>query len=340
MNLEWDVEFLLIPSVNAADTTPGLEPLLLNGLAMIGTTPLGRFLLDSSKCSSGSARRITRNNLAQANGEITHRKFKSGEVIELNVQLWETEHDPACAGTLRKMADTIGEYLEAMANNDGRVVWFPSPWPDDADPPNPRMLDAARSMGPSGNDATGASFVSVVTEKDENAKLWDVTFAFLSPYPYATDFMNWPADPDEIAEFADSGGDGSVTVVNEGNVAYQPVLRIYGDSLMSGLEVDGFTLVNYSSVDEMGDPLKVVYDQSNPGGFTIAPGFWIEIDTFRSTVQMKQASGADTANAKACITVLETDFFQLEPGNNDLHLHWHGPNPGLKAEVVYRNAWA
>lgn len=338
MNLEWDVDFLVIPSVDAADTTPGLPDLPLNTPVTLGTRPLGIFLLDSAKCQMGSARRITRNNLAQADGELTHRKFKTGYVMELATQLWERVDDPACAGTLREMADLLAEYLEAMANNNGQVVWFPSPWPADAATPNPRVLDRARSMGPSGNDSTGSGFVSVATQKDENAKLWEVTFAFLSPFPYVTDYMDWPTSPDAVADFAE-GADGSTTVANEGTVPYHPVLRIYGDSL-GGDDVDGFTLTNNSVVDEIGDPLQIVYDQNNPGGFPISPGFWIEIDTFLSTVQMKNNAGTHTANAKPGINVLKTDFFQLDPGNNDLDLAWHGPHNGLKAEVIYRNAWA
>jgi hypothetical protein len=342
MILEWDIPFVLISPVNAADTTPGLGPLPINALVESEGDALGYFLLDPAKCSSGAARRITRNNLAQADGEITHQKFKSGYVVELNVQLWErsgAEGIPACAGALRQMGDILGEYLEAIANVDGQLVWWPSAWPAGGSAPNPRMLDMARSMGPSGDG--GAGFVSVVREKDPDGPLTTITFALLSALPYVTDYMNWPDSPDEIATFAE-GADGGITVVNAGNVAYEPVLRIYGapSSDPPGTEVDGFTLVNYSAVDEMGNPLQIVYDRGLPGAFPISKGFWIEIDTFRSDVRMVNAAGTHGANAKACIDVLNTDFFQLEPGNNDLHLHWHGSQPGVKAEVVYRNAWA
>lgn len=332
MNLEWDVEFLLIPSVNAAGTTPGLVGLPFNELVSVGEAGLGYFFLDSSKCSAGAARRITRNNLAQADGEITHRKFKSGYIFEINTQLWETTEDPACAGSLRVMADILAEYLEAVANNDGQLVWFPSAWPEGSDAPNPRLLDQCRSMGPSGNDATGASFVSVVTEKDENAKLWDVTFALLSPFPYVTDFMNYPDSPDEVVDFA-NGTSGNVTINNDGNVDYHPVLRVYGPS-------DAFTLVNESVVDEIGNPLQIVYDTSLPGAssLTIPSGGYVEIDTFKSLVKLHQAGGG-TDNAKSAINVLETDFFALAPGANVLSLTWMGGGAGM-GEVVYRNAWA
>lgn len=339
MILEWDRPFVLISPVNAAGTYPGLGPLAINALVELGGDPLGYFLLDPSRCSSGAARRVTRNNLAQADGEITHRKFKSGYVVELNMQLWErtgAEGVPACAGALRQMGDLLGEYLEAIANNDGQLVWWPSPWPADGPAPNPRMLDMARSLGPSGDG--GAGFVSVVREKDADGPLTAVTFALLSPLPYVTDYMDWPDSPDAVVDFAESG-DGTVTVTNEGNVPYSPVLRVYGAALGSPDTVEGFTLTNHSAVDERGHPLQIVYDGTRTGAFNIANGYWIEFDTFRSTVKMKNNAGSSN-NAKSCINVLATDFFQLEPGDNDLELEWAGPQDGRKAEVIYRNAWA
>jgi len=339
MIVEWDIPFFLISPVNAADTSPGLAPLPFNTLASEGSAPLGYYLLDPARCSSGAARRITRNNLAQADGEITHRKFKTGYVIELTTQLWQqkgSEGEPACAGVLREMADLLSEYLEAIANTDGQLVWFPSPWPTDGPAPNPRMLDKARSMGPSGVGDSG--FVSVVTEKDTDSPLTTVTFALLSALPYVTDYMNWPDSPDEVAVFAE-GADGSTTVVNEGSTAYSPVIRVYGASLGSPSTVEGFTLVNHSVVDEIGEPLQIVYDGTRSGAFHISNGYWIEIDTFRSTVRMINNAG-NSDNAKSGIDVLATDWFQLEPGNNDLELFWQGPTPGVKAEVIYRNAWA
>ena len=201
---EWDNEWQLIPSVNFADTVPGLGPLMFNELISAGTTPLGFMLLDSAKCVGGSARRLTRRNLAQADGELTYRKFKTGFVIELTAQLWETVESPACDGVLRELSDLLAGYLEACANNDAQLVWQPSAWPVDGPEPNPRLLDQARSMGPSGNDASGSGFVSVTTQRDEGSPLTEVTFAFLSPFPYVTDYMNWPASPDENASSVDT----------------------------------------------------------------------------------------------------------------------------------------
>lgn len=329
MQLEWDGVFYLVPSVDAAGTSPGLEALPFNIPVSVGTVDLGIFLLDSARCQAGSARRITRNNLAQADGEITHRKFKTGYVFELNAQLWETVENPACAGTLREMADVLGEYLEAAANADAQLIWFPGAWPEGSDPPNPRILDLARSMGPSGSGDSG--FVSVVTEKGEDAQLFDVTFALLSPLPYVTDFMNYPSDPDETATFATGLGDESITITNDGNTAFFPVIQVYGPATE-------FILINESVLDEIGNPLRIAYDSSQIGALPIAAGQYVEIDCFRNTVKLHLAGGG-TDNAKSGIVVPDSDFFPLEPGANNLVVTDWAFDPGSKIDILYRNAW-
>jgi hypothetical protein len=327
--LEWDgIEFQLIPSVDAAGTAPALSPLLVNAEVVWNSTHLGYYMLDRTKCQAGAARRITRNNLAQADGEITHRKFKSGYVIELNMQLWDQIGEggvPACAGVLRKMGDVLGEYLEAMANNDGQLIWFPSTWVGDPTP-NPRMLDQARSMGPSGSDSSGSSFVSVVVEEDPEGPLVSVTFALLSPLPYLTDFMNYPTTPDETTSFS-----STATITNDGSAAYDPVIRVHGPC-------SGFWLSNLSALDEIGVPLSIYYDSHGMGvpSLTIPSGGYAEVDTFTNTVILHQPGGG-TDNAKGAIDPRQTDYFQLMPGTNDLLVTYFG-SPGT-VDVIWRNAW-
>lgn len=334
MILEWDVPFTLIPSVGAAGTTPALPQLPFNQQVEFLSQNLGWFMLDPAKCQSGAARRITRNNLAQADGEITHRKFKSGHVIELNVQLWEDPLSgvgPACAGTLRQMGDLLGEYLEAISNNDGMLVWQPSGWPDPMVLPNPRVLDKCRSMGPSGNDSSGASFVSVITEKDPAGPLTDVTFALLSPLPYITDYMNWPTSPDEVTVMTGGGGLLTASITNEGSAFYNPVIQVYGPC-------DGFALTNLSVQDEVGNDLQLVYDDTLAGGFAIPSGSYVEIDMFRSTA-IQHNPGGGTDNAKRNIDPQLTDYWQLAPGLNNIQLLYYG-GPGAGANIIWRNAWA
>lgn len=128
VTLEWDVDFIL--------STP-YGDLPFNSLASSGTTPVGYFMLDSTACIAGTARRVTRTNIAQAGGEITHKKYRSGYAMELTVQLWETIGEggkPAERAVVREMADLLMLHLNSIDNADGRIRWAPSG-------ANERMLD-------------------------------------------------------------------------------------------------------------------------------------------------------------------------------------------------------
>jgi hypothetical protein len=309
--LEWDVPFELI-------TPQGTLP--LNALASSGTTQLGFYLLDPSRCQAGAARRVTRHNIAQADGEITHRKFKSGHVIELVIQLWQhaqkyesgREGQPACDGILRAMGDLLALHLNSIENADGRLQWTPSAIPGQSQPVD-RMFDKVRSLGPSGQGQQG--FVSVIAEKDSGSPLTTVTFALLSPFPYA---MDAPQTTTNIATGA--------TVTNGGDSNFWPVLRVYGPT-------NGFTITNTSALDDTGNPLKLVYDSTLPGAQSILSGHYAEIDTFRSTVYL-DGSGA---NLKAGIDVANTDFWPLVPGANVLTVSGY---TGSTINMLWQNAYS
>jgi hypothetical protein len=318
---EWDVPFFLQPSDGS------LPPLPINQQVMDGSSELGFFLLDPARCSAGAARRITRNNIAQADGEITHRKFKTGYVVELNMQLWERAGvggQVACGGTLRRMADLLDEYLEAIANNDGQLVWQPSAYPVGGSAPNERMLDQARSMGPSGSGSAGASFVSIVTEKDPESPLLVVTFALLSPLPYAID------EPLETTDIT-----AGATVTNPGNAAYFPVLRASNLGFL-GSSITGFTVTNESVTDENGVPLALVFDSTLPGGEPLLSGEW-EFDMFLNTATI--ATATPPTDVRADIDARQTDFWPLAPGANTITVSGVTGDGTLQLLLDWRAAW-
>lgn len=283
MILEWDVPFLL--------TTPE-GTLAFNQQVMLDSDPLGWYILDRARCSAGAARRITRNNLPQADGEITHRKFRSGQVLELNVQMWEDQNLPACGGVLREMGDLLELHLNAIENADGRLQWTPTTWPTGGTPLVDRMADSVRSLGPSGQGDGG--FVSVVVEEDADSPLTVVTFALLTPLPY---LMDAPQTTTDIT----AGG----TLTNTGNADFFPVMKVYGPT-------DTFTITNTSVTDEQGNPLEVRYDTALPGAASIAAGHYAEIDFFRNTIYLD----GNSSNLKPGIDVTVTDLFPLVPGPN------------------------
>lgn len=307
MILEWD---------NAWQLTTPEGNLPINQLASVGTTPLGYYILDRTRCSAGVARRITRTNLPQADGEITHRKFKAGFVLELNVQFWETigsEAVPACGGTLREMGDLLDLHLNAIENADGRIQWEPTTWPGTGPTLGQRMVDKCRALGPSGQGGD-SGFVSVVVEHDAEGPLVNATFALLSPLPYAMDV-------EQITTHMTTGA----TLTNLGTTNFFPVMQVHGPAT-------GFAITNTSVTDEFGNELSLVYDSTLPGAVPIASGHYAEIDFFRQTIYLD----GHFANLKAGINVTLSDFFPLVPGANVLAV---APYAGTGIDVLWQSAY-
>lgn len=312
MILEWSNAWQLLPP----DAT-GLDPLLFNQQVYRlsdGSAPLGFFFLDGSKCAAGAAQRITRSNIAQADGEITHRKFKSGQVLELTVQLWQDIEHPACDGVLREMGDLLDLYLTSIENDDGIIQWTPTPFPGDGALYD-REFVQLRSLGPSGQGAS--SFVSVNAERDEASVLTTVTFALLSPIPYAIDATQ------TTTEITDG-----TTVINTGNADSFPVLKVFGPT-------DSFAITNESILDEQGNPLSIAYDASLPGAVSLGMGDYAEIDFFRNTIYL---NGNEAASLKAGINVMLTDFWPLIPGENLFGVS--GGYAGDLIQMLWQSAWA
>lgn len=298
VTVEWDVPFIL--------SSP-YGDLPFNTLASNGTTPVGYYLLDSTACMAGTARRVTRTNIAQAGGEITHKKYRSGYAMELTAQLWETsgiDGKPAEKSVLREMADFLMLHLNALDNEDGRIRWAPSG-------ANERMLDRVRMLGPS-IDGAGSS-VSVVVSKDAATPLRTVTFALLSPFPYAMDY----------AEIDTPIADGaSVALDNIGNSEFWPVIKVHGPT-------SAFSLINNDVLGDDGEALQIVYDATLPGAVPIESGHYAEIDCFRNTVYLD----GDGANLKPGIDILQSDFWPLVPGSNTITV-------GANIDILWQSAYA
>lgn len=304
---EWDIPMTL-------QTPAGDLP--FNQHLVVGTSPLddlGYFLLDSSKCSTGVARRVTRTNLAQADGEITHRKFKTGYVVQLSAQLWASREPdlPACAGELRAMIDYLGLILNSIDNEDGRLVWQPSQRAGETIAQ--RALSPVRVLGASGEGSGG--FATVVLEKDADGPLVEVTFAMLCQLPYAQD----------AAQTTTALADGVHThIFNGGNADYFPVVWVDGPT-------NTFTLTNYSNLDDQGNPLQIEYlGTALPGGATIAGGHFVEFLFWQNTAYLDR----NGANLKPGIDIPASDFWTLVPGDNDIVLS------GASGSIFWQNAYA
>lgn len=304
MILEWENAWQLISPAGTLN---------FNADVSLGTVPLGHYLLDRTKCAAGTALRVTRTDLPQADGELTHRKFRSGYVLELNVQLWSYgKGQPACDGTLREMGDLLDLHLNALMNADGRILWQPSSWPDNGPVLSQRMVDKVRFLGPSGTGASG--FTSVAVEQDPDGPGVSVGFALLSPVPYAVDFTQ-----------IETNIVGGATLFNAGNADFYPVMQVHGPCT-------SFAITNNSVTDENGTVLSLVYDSTLPGAVTIGGGHYAEIDFFRETIFLD----GHFADLSAGIDATLSDFFPLVPGNNALTV---GAYTGSEIDVLWQSAY-
>src|SRR4051794_36163032 len=97
--IEWDVPFWL-------ETTAGT--LRFNDTSSGAS---GLFALVPEGCKAQRDLRIVSDPVPQADGEIFHRRFRSGTEVTLQVQLWETENDMACGSVLREMYEELLGHL-------------------------------------------------------------------------------------------------------------------------------------------------------------------------------------------------------------------------------------
>ena len=130
-----------------------------------------------------------------------------------------------------------------------------------------------------------------------------VTFGVVSPFPY--EMSEAEATPNSITD------GGSSALVNLGSTRFWPVFKVYGST-------SAFTITNTTT------GLTIVYSGTAIGG-----GDYVEIDTFRGTVYLN-GSGA---NRLASIDFINTDFFPLEPGTNNVSI------TGANCDVLWNSAW-
>lgn len=262
-----------------------------------------QFILDPDKCQAGSAKRVTRDNTAQRGGEILHKHFKTGFVMQIggiyaNVLNPDgCEMEPLCGSDLVELDDLLMLNLDAMENVDGSIAWTPTGFTD-------RAVFGARWLGPDG--IGGAAFTAVLVERDD--QIWSgFQVALVSPFPYAVD----------AAVTETSLEDGTpVTVTNNGTTEYWPVVEVYGPT-------SAFTITNNTT------GLTLSYNAGFPGAGPILSGHLIEFDYFRNTAYFDY----DQNPAMAGIDVAQSDFWSLVPGDNEIEIA--GADGLLKWQSAY-----
>lgn len=266
-----------------------------------------RFLLVPAECSARLPVRVTTDDdVPQGDGQIPHRRWRSGYSAHLAVQLWKDD-GPACGADLVEMLDLLGCYLNPMVRTgtqagspNARLIWTPTGADD-------RMFDRIQLRAEPFPSLDAGGITKVEFDIDT-----------LLPYYMAT------TEDDTVIAL-----DGSASIVNGGNTDFYPVIRVNGPT-------SAFTITNNSVLDPFGNPLQIVYDDSLPGADAIGNGDYVEIITFLGTAYLN----GNSANLKAGIDMRQSDFWPLAPecqldGNpNDIEI------TGADALVLSNWAWA
>lgn len=254
---------------------------------------LDGYVHDPANCDVGLTVRSTVQNIPQGDGDLVHARWKSGYVLKLVWQLWDAGQI-ALGATRREMYEELMLHLNAILNADGRYQWTPTGASD-------RFVDGLRLLEwPDPTVATNP--------------LKQVAVTLDTRFPYAID----------AAQTTVTVG-ASTTVTNDGNVPFYPVIKVYG-------AFTAFTLTNESVLDDDGNPLQIVYDDSLPGAEAVDAGHYAEITTFGGGKVYLDGSGD---NLKKGINVLESEFFPLAPGDNTITL-----SGAESADFLVNGAWA
>lgn len=196
---DWTVPFSLTSAVYSATLLPFNE-------AFSFSAGSGIYLLREDACSLNTDVRSTKDNVPQADGSILHCRYLTGMEMNLTVQLWENQANPACDQLQQEMMDTLMGYLYGLLNagdNQGRISWTPNGGSSATS--TQRMLDDIRLLTYPVETHTGV--------------LAELAFTVDCALPYAEDLTQLaPSIPG--------------TVVNAGNRPTYPVWQIYSGNFI------------------------------------------------------------------------------------------------------------
>jgi hypothetical protein len=240
---------------------------------------------------------VTSDNIPQSDGQLNHRQYLTGYKMRLALALW-TGGSAACGEDATRMLDALGLMLDGLRNPDttvgpARILWTPTGY-------QARMIDDLDLM----------EKPVVTVEPGGTEGIVTVTFGVVSEFPYEMSYS-------ERTPATLTGGTGlGNTFTNQGTTRFWPVFQVHGPT-------HEFWLYNLTTSEALH------YDASLPGASIIGTSEYVEIDMFRGTVTLN----GDQDNFLPGIDFLNTDFFALNPGDNDLAL------VGADAVVLWHDAW-
>ncbi len=262
-------------------------------------TSSGIYLAIQEGCSFDVTVRATKDDVPQSDGSILHHRFLTGSELTMTLQLWETRREIPCENELlTEMLDDLSGALRSLLNvgdNQGRLSWT-VPGGDD------RMLDDVRLL----------VYPSYVVGPPPT-----VTFTLDCRFPYAQNLTQ------ELEPVADGA---TVTIDNVGTASYFPVIQINKlNGSLSGDTVTAFTI----TVENIEGTFQFNWDSSLPGASSIGAMSYAEMENFNNTLYLN----GDGANLSPGIVQLESDYFSLAPGDNDVTIS------GADCDVLWAPAW-
>lgn len=266
MPLEWEAP-IVYELTSPQGTFPFNDPISTSGKIAY---------LDPAKCFARPTLRAEVDDVPQGDGSILHAQFKTGMTIQLGVEFWLDEFNPACFEDLTDIWDELHLHLDALVN----------PSREDLEAGLCRM-----EYAPTNKDERIWDRIKMAewpTPELDNG-VWTAQFAFHTPYPYSMSLDQTTTGVDLV--------DG--TVVQLGNTPYFPVFRVHGPAT--------FFVITNASIGQ-----QFTYSSALPGAAAIDGGDYIEIVTFDNTVYLN----GNEAGRKAGIQVDESSFFPLVPGEN------------------------
>lgn len=261
----------------------------------------GYYLQMKEACDGGADLRATRANVPQSGGSILNLGFDEGYLLKLGISYWADPQDPACETTDPSLADMDDLLMLHLRSieNGGGRYLFTPTGKPE------RLLDNLQLYQR-----------PVISVEDG---LTGVQFTLASPFPYTIDFTQ------QLTTL--TAGSPSAVLDNTGTAPFFPVFKVYGP--FDSFEIDT------DQLDEMGNTQKILYQDILPGGDPVGPGNYIEIDTFRNTAYLN----GNGPSRKAGISIIVSDFFTLNPGNNTISISGGGSNPAPTTEVLWNPSY-
>lgn len=250
-------------------------------------------ILDPNNCSATKTIRAAVDPIPQGDGDILHRRFLTGYTYKLTCQAFDTSSSASCLGDARQLFEELGLHLSAMLRDPGRYCWQPSGYSDK------RALDQTFWLeGVTQNFATGG--------------IWQASFSFDSPYPYAIDLFE---NTTTISGF------GSITLA--GNTDFYPVIRVHGP-VPKG---NNFVIGNATTGQ------AITYDTNLPGALPLAGGDYAEISTFNGTIYKNGNQDDLSAGIDPTLSNFDPALI-LTTGFNSLI------STGASSDWLWNNPWA